>query len=80
MGPVRSSVIIASPKPHRIIIHTMANPTMLAVVFKGPRSIAVETRPVPEIQQPTDIILKVAYSALCGRWVTYILVSQLLLE
>ncbi|OJD17790.1 hypothetical protein AJ78_02143 [Emergomyces pasteurianus Ep9510] len=40
--------------------------TMRAVVFKGPYKIAVEERPVPKLQSPTDIIVKVKYTALCG--------------
>ena len=40
--------------------------TMKAVVFHGPHKIAVEDRPVPQITKPTDIIVKVIYSALCG--------------
>ncbi|PYH91149.1 zinc-containing alcohol dehydrogenase [Aspergillus ellipticus CBS 707.79] len=39
---------------------------MQAVVFKGPLQVAVEERPVPEIQAPTDAIVKVRYTALCG--------------
>ena len=45
----------------------MANDTMRAVVFKGPKSVALEDRPIPTIQEQTDIIVKVKYSALCGR-------------
>jgi threonine dehydrogenase-like Zn-dependent dehydrogenase len=41
--------------------------TMRAVVFHGPHSVAVEERPVPKIQDATDIIVKVTYTALCGR-------------
>jgi len=41
--------------------------TMRAVVFHGPYKVAVEERPVPKIQEPTDIIVKVTYTALCGR-------------
>lgn len=33
--------------------------TMKAVVFKGPGKVVIEDRPVPKIQQPTDIIVKV---------------------
>ncbi|KAJ9202511.1 hypothetical protein DTO164E3_2951 [Paecilomyces variotii] len=40
--------------------------TMKAVVFHGPKKVALEERPVPKIQDPTDIIVKVSYSALCG--------------
>ncbi len=43
--------------------------TMRAVVFKGPYKIAVEERPLPKIQDPQDIIVKVDYTALCGRYV-----------
>jgi threonine dehydrogenase-like Zn-dependent dehydrogenase len=40
---------------------------MRAVVFKGPLKVALEERPVPKIQDPKDIIVKVEYTALCGR-------------
>ncbi|CAG7968974.1 unnamed protein product [Penicillium salamii] len=39
---------------------------MQAVIFKGPSKVAVEQRPRPSIQDPTDVILKVRYTALCG--------------
>ena len=39
---------------------------MRAVVFKGPREVALEERPVPVIQDSTDVILKVRYAAICG--------------
>ncbi|KFH42159.1 putative zinc-type alcohol dehydrogenase-like protein-like protein [Hapsidospora chrysogenum ATCC 11550] len=44
----------------------MAGNTMRAVVFKGVKHVAVEERPVPSIQDPGDIIVKVEYTALCG--------------
>lgn len=46
----------------------MGKDTMRAVIFKGPHKIAVEDRPVPTIKDQTDIIVKVIYSALCGRY------------
>ncbi|GFF48495.1 S-(hydroxymethyl)glutathione dehydrogenase [Aspergillus udagawae] len=39
---------------------------MQAVIFKGPLEVALETRPIPQIQDPTEVILKVRYTALCG--------------
>lgn len=39
---------------------------MKAVVFKGPGKVAIEDRPVPTIQDDTDVIIKVRYTALCG--------------
>ncbi|KAJ5104956.1 hypothetical protein NUU61_002303 [Penicillium alfredii] len=39
---------------------------MQAVVFKGPMQVALEQRPLPQIQYPTDVILRVRYTALCG--------------
>ncbi|PKY00232.1 threonine dehydrogenase [Aspergillus campestris IBT 28561] len=39
---------------------------MQAVVFKGPLEVALEQRPIPQIQEPTDVIVKVRYTALCG--------------
>lgn len=44
----------------------MSKSTMKAIVFKGPHKIALEDRPVPKIQDPKDIIVKVLYSAICG--------------
>lgn len=41
---------------------------MQAVVFKGVHEVVVEQRPIPKIQQPTDITVKVGYTALCGRF------------
>ncbi|EXJ95883.1 hypothetical protein A1O1_01008 [Capronia coronata CBS 617.96] len=40
--------------------------TMQAVIFKGKLQVAIEQRPVPKIQDPKDIIVKVRYAALCG--------------
>lgn len=40
---------------------------MQAVVFKGKLQVALETRPRPQIQDPKDVIVKVRYTALCGR-------------
>lgn len=40
---------------------------MKSVVFKGVKQVALEDRPKPVIQDPTDIIVKVKYTALCGR-------------
>ena len=44
----------------------MAKDTMRAVVFKGPYKVAIEDRPIPKLKDPTDIIVKVEYTALCG--------------
>ena len=40
--------------------------TMRAVVFKGPKVVQVEERPLPDIKDPTDVVCKVQYTALCG--------------
>jgi len=42
---------------------------MQAVIFKGKLHVEVEQRPIPKIQDPKDIIVKVRYTALCGRCV-----------
>lgn len=47
----------------------MAKDTMKAVIFKAPHKVAIEDRPIPKIKDPTDIIVKVINSALCGRQV-----------
>jgi threonine dehydrogenase-like Zn-dependent dehydrogenase len=40
--------------------------TMRAVVFKGPLEVEVVDKPVPRIHAPTDAILKISATALCG--------------
>jgi D-arabinose 1-dehydrogenase-like Zn-dependent alcohol dehydrogenase len=40
---------------------------MQAVVFHGPYKVAVEQRPIPKVQDPEDVVVKVVYTALCGR-------------
>jgi threonine dehydrogenase-like Zn-dependent dehydrogenase len=42
---------------------------MQAVVFKGKLQVAVEQRPMPKILSSQDIIVKIRYTALCGRYV-----------
>jgi alcohol dehydrogenase len=39
---------------------------MKALVYHGPSQISVDEVPVPQIQQPTDAILKVTTSTICG--------------
>ncbi len=46
----------------------MSKTTMKAVVFKGKLEVKLEDRPIPKIVDPTDVIIKVKYSALCGRY------------
>ncbi|KAI5958511.1 uncharacterized protein KGF55_005771 [Candida pseudojiufengensis] len=40
--------------------------TMKAVVFRGPYNIEVEDKPIPQITEPNQVIVKVLYSGLCG--------------
>jgi threonine dehydrogenase-like Zn-dependent dehydrogenase len=40
---------------------------MQAVVFKGKLQVEVEQRTIPKIKHAEDIIVKVGYTALCGR-------------
>ena len=54
----------------------MAKETMKAVVFKGPYKVVIEDRPIPKIKDPTDVIVKVASTALCGRCVADIFVEN----
>jgi len=39
---------------------------MRAVIFQGVGEIGVEDRPIPQIQDDGDVILKVTAAALCG--------------
>lgn len=40
--------------------------TMRAVVFKGVGEITVEDRPVPQVTDPGDAIIKVRFAGVCG--------------
>ncbi|RFU27007.1 hypothetical protein B7463_g9329, partial [Scytalidium lignicola] len=44
----------------------MSKTTMKAVVFDGPLKVSVQDRPIPKLEAPTDIIVEVTYTALCG--------------
>jgi glutathione-independent formaldehyde dehydrogenase len=39
---------------------------MKAVVYRGPKNVAVEDRPDPTIQQPTDAIVRITTTNICG--------------
>lgn len=39
---------------------------MKAVVFDGPYKVSIQDRPIPQLQDDNDIIVKVSASALCG--------------
>jgi threonine dehydrogenase-like Zn-dependent dehydrogenase len=41
---------------------------MRAIVFQGLRQVSIEDRPIPTIQDTKDIIVKVRYTAVCGRY------------
>jgi threonine dehydrogenase-like Zn-dependent dehydrogenase len=41
--------------------------TMRAVVFCGAGKVAVERRDVPRVREPTDVVVEVGLTALCGR-------------
>lgn len=40
--------------------------SMKAVIFNGPHDVSIESRPIPQIEKPTDAVIKVRYTALCG--------------
>ena len=40
--------------------------TMSAVVYRGPGNKAIEERPVPEIQSPTDAVVRMLKTTICG--------------
>ena len=64
--PRRHTTEVKLYSPHDTYIN-MSKTTMKAVVFKGTLDVKIEDRPIPKIIDQTDIIIKVNYSALCGR-------------
>lgn len=55
------------PPQHRSVYKMSTENKMRAVVFHSPYKVAVEERPIPKIQDSGDIVVKVTYTALCGR-------------
>jgi alcohol dehydrogenase len=41
-------------------------PTMRALVYQGPGKMSLEPRPMPQIQSPTDAIIKITRTTICG--------------
>ncbi|UZJ51318.1 hypothetical protein CBS101457_000638 [Exobasidium rhododendri] len=39
---------------------------MRAVIIKEPYKVSVEDRPIPRVKEPTDVVVRNRYSALCG--------------
>lgn len=54
-----------APPPSLSRLHSKT--TMRAVIFKDIKKVAIEERPVPTVQDAGDVIVKVKYTALCGR-------------
>lgn len=44
---------------------------MKALVIKGPYKVALEQRPIPKCKNPTDVVVKVRSSGLCGSDLHY---------
>jgi len=44
----------------------MANETMKALHYEGPFKVAVKEIPLPKIEHPDDVIIKVTTAAICG--------------
>jgi len=44
----------------------MSKSTMKAVIFDGPGKVSIQERPIPKIEEESDIIVAVTYTALCG--------------
>jgi len=57
--------LMATPKPATRSRDTTAV-TMKALVYRGPGKKALEDRPKPEITAPTDAIVKIAKTTICG--------------
>ncbi|CAO1636211.1 unnamed protein product [Parajaminaea phylloscopi] len=52
--------------PPAPFLNIMSSQTMKAVVIKAPHKVVVEERPIPRVQDPTDVVVKVELAALCG--------------
>jgi threonine dehydrogenase-like Zn-dependent dehydrogenase len=45
----------------------MGEDKMKAVHYKGPFKVAIEEIPIPKIEHPDDVIIKVTTSCICGE-------------
>ena len=48
------------------ICHSRSEATMKAVVLTAPFKVELRDKPKPEIQEPTDVIIRTSVAALCG--------------
>jgi len=55
--------VLTTPKP---VTRDQASTTMKAFVYQGPGKKALEDRPKPDITAPTDAIVKVTKTTICG--------------
>src|ERR1700722_1614806 len=53
-------------KPPPATLAQFATGTMKALVYQGPGKKALEDRPKPDIAMPTDAIVKIAKTTICG--------------
>jgi len=52
------------------VVHVQAQRTMRAAIFEAPWTITVGDRPYPEVVEPTDAVVRVVLSCVCGTDVT----------
>ena len=65
-APLRTGQIDPSAHPSRRPARTGRTPVMKAVVFHGLGDIRLDDVPEPKIQEPTDAIVRITASAICG--------------
>jgi hypothetical protein len=67
IGTYDHIITLAALSNYSISRDQVMDNTMDAVIFRGPFDVAVERRPKPEIREPTDAIVRVRVSGICGR-------------
>jgi alcohol dehydrogenase len=73
--PNRSVLSILSRYTDNITLQPQIS--MKALVFKGHSQTAIEERPKPEIQLPTDVVVKVLKTTICGEFLNTLVGSSL---
>jgi threonine dehydrogenase-like Zn-dependent dehydrogenase len=49
---------------------------MKALVYKGPRKVRIEDVPDPQIERPTNVLVRITTTNICGRTFTCTRVVQ----
>lgn len=66
MQSLRTARVLSNISPFRPSIRSSLYSTMKALVYRSVGNVGLEERPKPQVSQPTDAIVKLSKSTICG--------------